>query len=109
METFEEAKRSGKPIFIDVTANWCKKCKSIESNVLDTRKAVQALNQVVALKVDWSTGVSDEYMNSTQEMLNTPGLPYFLFLKPGGKEAARAEDLKSPEQLIFYLQQAGAK
>ena len=34
MKTFEEAKRSGKPIFIDVTANWCKKCKSIESKVL---------------------------------------------------------------------------
>ena len=107
MKTFEEAKRSKKPIFIDVTANWCKKCKSIESNILDTPESIEALNKVTALKVDWSTDVPDEYINLTQKILKIQGPPSFLFLKPSGKEVARTENLKSPQMLIHYLNQAG--
>lgn len=53
--------RSGRPVLVDFTADWCLTCKTLELLVLNTprvRRAVEA-NNVVPLKADWTNGDKD--------------------------------------------------
>lgn len=110
-ESFEEAKRSGKPIVIDASADWCLVCKEIEHAVFDQPKGIVAMREVIALRVDHSTGVSDEYIDMTSELLGIKGLPHIEIMKPGGEEVkvvTGKSELDTPEKLIGYLKLAGA-
>jgi thiol:disulfide interchange protein DsbD len=113
-ETFAAAKASGKPIFIEATANWCKVCQVIEEKVFSRPEVIKMLQNVVTLRVDWSTGVDDKYIAYTQEALGLPGVPYFFFFKPGGIKSSELsiEKVEIPgtvQELFEHLKKAGAK
>ncbi len=107
-ETFEQAKASGKPIFIDATADWCAKCHEIEREVFNTPRGIVALNQVVAMKIDWSTGVDPAYKDKTAKMFDIVGLPHLVVLKPGGERSEIKNGLHSVDELEAVLRKAGA-
>ncbi len=107
-ETFEQAKASGKPIFIDATADWCAKCHEIEREVFNTPRGIVALNQVVAMKIDWSTGVDQAYKDKTAKMFDIVGLPHLVILKPGGERSDIKNGMHSVDELEAVLRKAGA-
>lgn len=53
-ELLEKLVRSGRPVFIDFTADWCLTCKANEASAIDTAEVAAALRAggVVALKAD---------------------------------------------------------
>ena len=61
--TLDEALASGKPVFIDFTADWCITCKTNERFAIDTPKVRQEFSKrnVVALKADWTKGDPGNY------------------------------------------------
>lgn len=108
-ESFEQAKQSGKPIFIDGTADWCAKCQELEREIFNTPAGIRALSTVVAMKIDHSTGVDQEYINWTTEKFQIKGLPVLITLRPGGELVEKSYELRDIEHLREMLRNAGAE
>lgn len=106
MERYEQALASGQPILIDATANWCVQCHEIERDVFSRQDVVDATEGIVALKIDWSTGVSRDYIRETQERFNIAGLPHIIVQRPGGEDVAVLNAIHNPQAFIDLLQSA---
>lgn len=107
-DTYAEALASGRPIFIDATANWCAECRVIEANIFNTPRGIHALNQVVAMKIDHSSYVDPEYIQRTREKFDIYALPHFIIMKPGGEVLEVRKTLHSIDELEDLLRRAGA-
>ena len=111
LASFEDAKKSGKPIVIDASADWCAVCHEIENAVFNKPEGIAAMQNVVALRIDQSTGVDQKYVDMTDHLFNIKGLPHVEIFKPGGvsvKVVTGKDELDSPEKLKQYLAQAGS-
>ncbi len=49
---FAEAKKSGKPVFVDCWATWCKNCTAMEKTTLADERVVKALERFAVIKLD---------------------------------------------------------
>ncbi|MBI3721177.1 MAG: thioredoxin family protein [Fimbriimonas ginsengisoli] len=107
-ESFEAAKKSGKPIVVDGSANWCVQCRELDERVFLRPEAVAAMQNVVTLRIDWSTGVDPAYEVWTAKLFGIKGLPHVEILKPGGERSEARDTLDSPDDLIAALRRAGA-
>lgn len=65
-----EALKSGRPVMVDFTADWCLTCKVVEKTTLNTNSTRDVVNThgFVTLKADWTDG-SDEI----RDLLNRLG------------------------------------
>jgi thiol:disulfide interchange protein len=79
----DEARSSGKPVFVDFTADWCITCKSNERFAIDTPRVRQEFlkRNVVVLKADWTKG--DPEITEILKKFGRAGVPMYLFY-PGG-------------------------
>jgi len=105
-EAFEDAKKSGKPIVIDASADWCALCHEIENAVFKKPEGIAAMQNVVAMTIDQSTGVDPKYVELTNKTFGIKGLPHVEFFKPGGqsvKVVTGFDQLDSPDKLKQYL------
>lgn len=78
----------------------------IEKNVLDKPETIVAMRDVVAIKVDWSTGVDPEYQRRTKELFGIVGLPHLVVHKPGGQQSRVFTHLSTPKELIDAIKEA---
>ena len=80
-----ELRKSGVPVFVDITADWCVTCKANEYTVLDTRafRALLARTGAVYMKGDWTD--TDPTIGAFLQSYDSPGVPlYVVFPKDGG-------------------------
>ena len=85
-EKLAELRKSGTPVFVDMTADWCVTCKANEHAVLDTDAFRDLLKRTgaVYMKGDW-TDVNDTIAAFLQQY-HSPGVPlYVVFPKDGGE------------------------
>jgi thiol:disulfide interchange protein DsbD len=84
-QSLDNALQSGRPIFVDFTADWCLTCKANERFALDSAAVRQALGQhrVVMLRADWTHG--DPEITQILKEHGRAGVPMYLFY-PGGKD-----------------------
>jgi thiol:disulfide interchange protein len=84
-QSLDKALQSGRPVFVDFTADWCITCKANERFALDTAAVRQAFaqNQVVVLRADWTHG--DPEITQILKEHGRAGVPMYLFY-PGGKD-----------------------
>jgi thiol:disulfide interchange protein/DsbC/DsbD-like thiol-disulfide interchange protein len=84
--TLDEALASGKPVFVDFTADWCITCKSNERFAIDTPTVRQEFlkRNVVALKADWTKG--DPEITEILKQYGRAGVPMYLIYPSGNKE-----------------------
>jgi thiol:disulfide interchange protein DsbD len=84
-QSLDKALQSGRPVFVDFTADWCITCKANERFALDTSAVRQAFaqNQVVVLRADWTHG--DPEITQILKEHGRGGVPMYLFY-PGGKD-----------------------
>jgi len=84
-QSLDSALQSGRPIFVDFTADWCLTCKANERFALDIAPVRQAFVQhrVVMLRADWTHG--DPEITQILKEHGRAGVPMYLFY-PGGKD-----------------------
>jgi thiol:disulfide interchange protein len=82
----DEALASGKPVFVDFTADWCITCKTNERFAIDTPGVRQEFlkRKVVALKADWTKG--DPEITQILKKFGRAGVPMYLIYPSGTKE-----------------------
>jgi thiol:disulfide interchange protein DsbD len=83
-QSLDNALQSGRPIFVDFTADWCITCKANERFALDSTAVRQAFaqHQVLVLRADWTHG--DPGITQILKDHGRAGVPMYLFY-PGGK------------------------
>ncbi len=83
-QTFAAARASGKPVFIDFTADWCLSCKFNEGAVLRSHDVESMLAQyhVELLKADWTR--YDPEITRQLSSLNRSGVPTYVVYPAGG-------------------------
>jgi thiol:disulfide interchange protein DsbD len=85
-DSFEKVIASGRPVFIDFTADWCITCKSNERFVIDTPRVRQEFTKrnVVVLKADWTNG--DPVITEILKQHGRVGVPMYLVYPGGSKD-----------------------
>ena len=98
---FTEAAGQGKPMLVDVYADWCLPC--VEMDYMTFRKAnvVAALAQVATLRVDMTDAPSDE-VQAFLKREQVYGVPTILFFDRAGKELSDLR-LQGPEPPAEFL------
>jgi thiol:disulfide interchange protein len=83
----DDARSSGKPVFVDFTADWCITCKTNERFAIDTPRVRQEFlkRNVVVLKADWTKGDPD--ITEILKKFGRAGVPMYLFYPGGTGEA----------------------
>jgi thiol:disulfide interchange protein DsbD len=97
----------GRPVFIDMTADWCITCKVNEKAVLDTDefKALLAQTNTVYMVGDWTD--QDPEISAFLDQFHSPGVPLYVVYPGGGGEGRRLPQLLSMSLMRGQLE-AGA-
>jgi thiol:disulfide interchange protein len=84
-QSLDLALASGRPVFVDFTADWCITCKANERFAIDTPAVRNAFSRknVVTLRADWTHG--DEAITALLRQHGRAGVPMYLYY-PGGRE-----------------------
>jgi len=81
-----EALATGRPVFVDFTADWCINCKVNERTVLKSREVQDAFARkgVEFVVADWTSG--DPAITSILRRHGRAGVPFYLFYPAGGRD-----------------------
>jgi thiol:disulfide interchange protein len=101
-----EAKKTGKPVFVDFYTTWCGPCKYLDAVTYKDAKFVQESKNWVLVKVDAEKNPSNVKL---AEKFKVTGYPTMVFLKSNGKEADRAVGGYPPEMLVPKMKKAAQK
>lgn len=108
-ESLNKALASGRPVFVDFTADWCITCKTNERFAIDTASVREAFARlgVVTLRADWTHG--DPAITEVLKKHGRAGVPMYL-LYPGGPdhEPVLLPELITSQTVLDALKQTGA-
>jgi thiol:disulfide interchange protein/DsbC/DsbD-like thiol-disulfide interchange protein len=95
----DELLAQGRPVFIDVTADWCITCKLNERVALADRAVVAgfASNGVATLRADWTR--QDPAITRILEANGRAGVPLYLFYPRPGRTGERPGAIVLPQIL----------
>ena len=107
-QSLEQARRDGRVVLLDFTAEWCLNCKALEKAVLDRTEVAAAISQpgVTALKVDITSRSSDGW--NLLHAYDRVSIPLLVVQKADGTVTLKS-DAYTPEQVLTALKQALAK
>ena len=103
--SLEQAVASGRPVFVDFTADWCITCKTNERFAIDTPQVRDAFskNKVVLLKADWTNG--DPEITEILRQHGRAGVPMYLVYPGGSKEPILLSEVISSQTVLDALNQ----
>jgi len=83
-ERLETAIASGRPVFIDFTADWCLTCKANEATAVNTQQMIEAIqnNNAIALRADKTAPnpAADELLRKLGN--SAASIPFYAFFHP---------------------------
>jgi thiol-disulfide isomerase/thioredoxin len=97
---FAEARKSGKPVLVDLYADWCGWCKTMEREVFTQAKFQTYAERFVLLRVDVEDGASG---SDLQRRFRADSLPTLLLLDPKQSLLGKIEGYLETDRLIARL------
>jgi thiol:disulfide interchange protein DsbD len=106
----DQARKDGKPVFIDFTANWCLPCKELEIKTFSDLKVKEGLKDWVLLRVDM-TQYSSGPVEEIKKAYGIQGVPTLIFLNREGQERKdlRAVGFINPEEMLRRINRTADK
>jgi thiol:disulfide interchange protein DsbD len=79
----EAARKTGRPVFVDFTADWCANCKTYEKLVLHKEEVKAAFEErkVITVIADWTK--PDAEIEQWLAKFGRAGVPLYLLYRPG--------------------------
>ena len=99
--SFEEARRAGKPVVIDFTADWCIPCKEMEHTTFRDPEVIALSQRLIMLKADL-TGETPE-LGALQKKFNVSGPPTIIYCNRQGKEIWREVSYIDPKTFLGQI------
>ncbi|WP_036096085.1 tetratricopeptide repeat protein [Leptospira weilii] len=100
---FEKAKADGKPIFIDVYADWCGYCKTLKNEIYPKKEVQLELSKFVTLSLD-----GDRFPNLKRKY-GIKGYPSILFLDQNGSLIDKITGMPDSKMILKLLKNAYAR
>lgn len=99
-KTLDNYLQAGKPVFVDVTADWCVTCKYNERFVLRDEKVKTELQKrgVVLMRADWTN--RDAAIGAYLMKHGRAGIPFYAYYPPGQPPAVLSEFLTVSKVLV---------
>lgn len=94
LESIEKAKKENKPIFVELYADWCNYCKTLETEIFPKASVTRALNQYITVRLN-----GEEYPNFMARY-QVRGFPTLLFLDKHGNFLHKLSGLPSEEFIV---------
>ncbi len=100
-EGFSIAGALNKPVMIDFFAEWCAACHELDEKTWPDAGVQAAMTEWIAVKLDLTR--TDERTRGYQKKYGIVGMPTVIFFDASGKERARFEGFKPPQEVLPYL------
>jgi thiol:disulfide interchange protein DsbD len=100
---YEEARKTGKPVFIDFFANWCTNCKAFEKMTAENEELIASLENAVLLKVYDTTPAFKEYSADSRFPELKVGLPFFVITNTAGELIYKTNDYLKTDEMSLFL------
>lgn len=100
----EASVRSGRPVMVDFSADWCIPCHEMELTTLSDPRVVAAAKRFDRYKVDLTKYTSPE-ADSSRKRFGISGVPTIVFLDADGREVtlARVEGFLAAESFLARM------
>lgn len=99
-EAKAEAKRTGKPIMMDLYTDWCGFCKKLDAEVFQTSEFMAKGRQFVLLKIN------PEKDEGGTQGFNVEGFPTVIFMSPDGSEIHRVVGFRPLDMFLQEMDKA---
>lgn len=96
-QRLNELQAAGKPVFVNMTADWCITCLANEQTTLSSERVQQAMrdNNITYMKGDWTN--EDPEISEVLERFNRPSVPlYVLYSGDTSKEPVILPQILTP-------------
>ena len=105
-KALEQARQTGRPVFVDFTAAWCLICKANEAAALDVPETVALFEKhgIIALKADWTRRPRE--MTEAIESYGRAGVPIYVFYPRPGAEAVLLPETLTPDVVRRTIESA---
>jgi len=99
-ENLAAALKTGKPVFIDSTADWCIACHELDAKTYSQPEIIEASRKFVCLRADLTRN-NDEKVKAFYKKYAAKGCPTLIFLKPGGEEIPELRGVGFEDKDVF--------
>ena len=101
-----EAIKTGQPVFVDVTADWCITCKLNKIAVLETKEVSEAFQKAgfILLQADW-TNPSNEVAKFLA-MHERFGIPFDIIFSPQLETPIILPEILTSKRLLSAIKEA---
>ncbi|MGD9582359.1 MAG: protein-disulfide reductase DsbD family protein [Lysobacterales bacterium] len=102
-----ELRASGRPVFVNMTADWCLSCKVNERTTLGSQRFRKLLQDTgtVYLKGDWTN--EDSAISAFLKEQDAVGVPLYVYFAPGSQTGIKLPAVLTPE-LVEQVLGAGS-
>jgi len=100
-----DASASGKPMIVDVYADWCAACVELDHKTYNRPEVVSRLDNFARLKLDFTR--ETEWVKEMKRKYRITGMPTVILYDPAGSEITRFTGFKSGRDFIALLDRHG--
>ena len=100
-EAVEQAHMQGKPLLIDVYADWCVACVELDEKTYIVPEVIERVDDFVRLKLDFTK--EDEWVKEMKQKYKITGMPTVIFIDESGEELTRFTGFKPADDFIAIL------
>ena len=98
----EESRRTGKPIMVDIYADWCPQCHGMDNDTFPNPKVVALSSKFVCLKVDAEKGEGPKIA----QHFKIRGYPTIAFTDPGFKKVHLFDAFRDAADTVIEMVRA---
>ncbi len=102
-QAWADAKSGGKPVLVDVYADWCVACVELDEKTYTVPKVVDRVGNFVRLKLDFTK--ETPWVKEMKTKYRITGMPTVILYNPAGEEVTRFTGFKPADAFVALLDQ----